>query len=208
MDTLHLLLNTYKLAFPLSLYLRLFFLTYVYYKTKVRPPSNLSWNCTRGTIIYTLWPSRAYQVVVEHLSICRPPCYPSPIPRLRVHPVSLPPFVRPQHNYSQHDKWQAPSAEISKKGAAPATSKWRHFGSAVLPVLIGGRAVPLAVLRPSSAFPPSLCSSMPSSGGLVREPHGGVGPAWFISLAPLPGHSHRPKEPTRLQRAPARKPRH
>lgn len=37
---------------------------------------------------------------------------------------------------------------------APATSKWRHFGSPVLPVLIGGRAVPLAVLRPPLLPPP------------------------------------------------------
>lgn len=88
---------------------------------------------------------------------------------------------------------------------APATSKWRHFGSPVLPVLIGGWAVPLAVLHPPSTSPP-LPATVPSSGGLVRGATWRAGPAWFISLAPLPGHSGRPKEPTRLQRAPSRKP--
>lgn len=54
-------------------------------------------------------------------------------------------------------------------------------------------------------FPPSF-TTMPSSRGLVRGATWRASPAWFISLAPLPGHSGRPKEQTRLQRASARKP--
>lgn len=120
------------------------------------------------------------------LSITRPtPASSPPLP---------PPLVPPQHNYSQHDKRQAPSAEISKKHrpllneatlAAPCSRAYRRASSAP------GRLVP----------PPSHSTGVPSSWGLVRGATWRGGPAWFISLAPPPGHSGRPKEPTRLQRA-------
>lgn len=64
----------------------------------------------------------------------------------------LPPLV-PLHTITHsmtNDRLSLPRYQ-----KAPATSKWSHFGSPVLPVLIGGRAVPLAVLRPPLLPPPS-----------------------------------------------------
>ena len=108
----------------------------------------------------------------------------------------------PQHNYSHHDKRQAPYAEISKKHR---------------PLLNEGSLAPLcshAYRRVSSApgrlsspsLSPIFSTSVPSSRGLVRGATWRASPAWFISLAPLHGLSGRLKEPTRLQRASARKP--
>lgn len=89
---------------------------------------------------------------------------------------------------------------------APAIFKCRDIGTPVLPALIGGRAVPLAVLLSSFPLSPPPLLLVPSSGGLVRGDTWRASAAWFISLAPLPSHSGSPKEPTRLQRASARKP--
>lgn len=119
----------------------------------------------------------------------------------------LPPPCAPRYNYSPHDKWQALSAEISKK-PRPLLNEGT-LAAPCSPFLSAGKqcpwpsCVPLSFLPPPS--PPPLLS-VPSSGGLVRGATWRASPAWFISLAPLPSHSGRPKEPTRLQRASTRNP--
>lgn len=145
--------------------------------------------------------SEGYQVVVEHLSIYGAHCYPSPIPRLQA------PFVS--------CLLLCPSTQL--------LTAWQMTGSLCRdikkprPLLNEGTLAALcsrayrressAPGRPASPFlSPSSSTSVPSSGGLVRGATWRASPAWFISLAPLPGHSGRPKEPTRLQRASARKP--
>lgn len=133
-------------------------------------------------------------------------------PTLASPPLSPASSCSPQHNYSPHDKRQALSAEISK-----SPGHFLNEGTLAAPCslcLSAGEQCPWPSCTPPSSprsfllllllHHPRL--SVPSSGGLVRGATWRASPAWFISLAPLPGHSGRPKEPTRLQRASARKP--
>lgn len=120
-----------------------------------------------------------------------------------VSPLHLLPPLVPLNTITHTMTNDRPSLPRYQK--APATPKWRHFGSSALPCLSAGEQCPWLSCVPFS-FSPSFCNSVPSSRGLVRGVTWRGGPAWFISLAPLPGHSDRPKEPMRLQRALAWKP--
>lgn len=146
-----------------------------------------------------------YQVVVEHLSIYTAPCYPSPIPRLQAPSASCL-LLCPSTQLLT--AWQTTGSLCRDiKKPRPLLNEGT-LAAPCSPCLSAGKQCPWPSCVPLSFLHllhhPRL--SVHSSGGLVRGATWRARPAWFISLAPLPSHSGRPKEPTRLQRASARKP--